>query len=202
VDSANPSKILVTLRNHHPQRITAFAISVGKHFGVTEEFIYSELEGSVGIAPQEVFEKAIPIPSSVEFAQSLNVELLAVVLEDGDGDGEAQIVEDIKAERQGEAIQIQRALKVLKSHLNSPKAKRAIDLPKLRDEIAEVLGNTSDDRQTELQLSLRLRERQQKGIQTAEEGITRNLVELQSSTSPYESLVRLQQRYERILARL
>src|ERR1044072_103157 len=88
VGSVEPSKILVTLKNHHAQRITAFAISVGKHFGVTEEFIYSEQEGSIGIAPQELFVKAIPIPFSVEGTRLPNVELLAVVLEDGSGDGE------------------------------------------------------------------------------------------------------------------
>jgi len=201
VGSLNSSKILVTLRNHHPQRITAFAISVGKHFGVTEEFIYSELEGSVGIAPQEEFEKTIPIPSSLEHAPLPNVELLAVVLEDGNGDGEAQIVQAIKAERQGEAIQLKRALKVLKLYLESSSARRAVDLAKLRGEMIDVLGDPPND-QTEPQVSLRLRTEQQKGLQTAQEGITRSLLEIQSSASPYESLLRLQQQYERVLARL
>jgi hypothetical protein len=109
------NELTVVGKNNYPQSITAFVLTVGNGFRITEDFSTADLSDEVGIQPQRTFTRKYPLP----FNQATGtVTLEAVVLDDKSGDGDAAVFEDIRATRLGQAVQIKRALKVFEKYSN------------------------------------------------------------------------------------
>ncbi len=89
--------------------MTAFVITIGNDFRITEDFITSEIPDKVGIKSQKIFEKTYPISATLRTAP---VTLQAVVFEDKTGDGDPIIFEDLRDTHLGQAVQLKRFLKV------------------------------------------------------------------------------------------
>jgi hypothetical protein len=103
-------QLRISLKNNHPETITAFAINFGD-VTIKEDFAYSEVH--FGIEPAETFTKSYPVSSPPVGSEFPTLYLLTVLLKDRTADGEAKLAQEIKDERLGEKIQILRALRIL-----------------------------------------------------------------------------------------
>ncbi len=119
--------------------MTAFVITVGDNFRITEDFITSEIPDKVGIKSQKTFEKTYPISAALRTAP---VTLQAVVFEDETGDGDPIIFEDVRDNRLGQAVQLKRFLKVSDKHVNG-------SLPPNTDNLRRDLESALDGPETE-----------------------------------------------------
>ncbi len=99
-----------SLKNNHPQTITAFEINFGDT-SIREDFAYSEVH--FGIEPGDIFEKSYPISPPPIGSEFPTLYLLTVLLKSGVHDGNAKASQGIKDERLGEKIQFFRMLRVL-----------------------------------------------------------------------------------------
>lgn len=109
------NRLSLSLKNNSAQTVTAFVITVGSDFRITEDFITSEIPDNVGIKSQKTFEKTYPIPAALRTAP---VTLQAVAFEDKTGDGDLIIFEDVRDNHLGQAVQLKRFLKVFDKHVN------------------------------------------------------------------------------------
>jgi|KBSSwiStaDraftv2_1062776.scaffolds.fasta_scaffold51755_4 hypothetical protein len=123
------NQVRIRLKNNHNYTITAFAINFD---GTTikEEFAFSEVH--FGIEPGDTFDKTYPTSSK---AAPPKIVLLAVLLRNGDIDGNAKVAREIEDERLGEKIQILRTLKILEKEGQSHK-----DLKTTKSELIDALS--------------------------------------------------------------
>jgi hypothetical protein len=125
--------VTVTLKNNHKQTITAFSISFGNTYTITEDFAYSEVHK--GIAPGDIFEKRYQLSASDLGSELPTLYLLTVLLENGSEDGDSLAAQKIKDERIGEKIQILRTLRILEKQAKLPK-----DLKLLKGDVVAALN--------------------------------------------------------------
>lgn len=128
-------EVTFTLKNNHKQTITAFTISFGDTFSITEDFAYSEVHQ--GIAPGDTFEKRYQLSASDIGLELPTLYLQTVLLENGE-DGYPRAAQRIKDERIGEKIQFLRTLRILEKQTKLPK-----DLRVLKGDVVAAL-NTED----------------------------------------------------------
>lgn len=126
-------QVTVTLKNNHKQTITAFSISFGNTYTITEDFAYSEVHK--GIAPGDIFEKRYQLSASDLGSELPTLYLLTVLLENGSEDGDSLAAQKIKDERIGEKIQILRTLRILEKQAKLPK-----DLKLLKGDVVAALN--------------------------------------------------------------
>ncbi len=126
-------QVTVTLKNNHKQTITAFSISFGNTYKITEDFAYSEIHQ--GIAPGDIFEKRYQLFASDIGAEDSTLYLLTVLLDNGSEDGDSLAAQKIKDERIGEKIQILRTLRILDKQEKLPK-----DLKLLKGDVVAALN--------------------------------------------------------------
>ena len=87
------NRLSLSLKNNSVHTVTAFVITIGSDFRITDDFITSEVPHKIGIKSQKIFEKTYPIPAALRTAA---VVLQAVVFEDKTGEGDPIIFEDIR----------------------------------------------------------------------------------------------------------
>jgi hypothetical protein len=126
-------QVKFTLENNHEHTITAFSITFGSTFKITEDFAYSEVHK--GIAPGDIFEKSYQLSPSDVRPELPTLSLLTVLLENGSDDGDSVEAQKIKDERLGEKIQIFRTLRILERQAKLPK-----DLKVLTDDVVASLN--------------------------------------------------------------
>ncbi|HYJ88544.1 MAG TPA: hypothetical protein VEW46_20930 [Pyrinomonadaceae bacterium] len=203
-----PQEVKLTLKNNYPKTVTAFQISIGDNFTITEELIFAELS-DIGIRPQEMVVKTYPLPLSLLQNPSVNVIIKAIVLDDGTGDGDVLAFEDIKAARVGEEIQIRRTLKKLHEFINSGES----NVTRLRNEVSASL-NASDSHTLKEVLEIepagvinrhsnsRLSDNLKRGLENGRQNALRKISEIENLGHPAEEFVKLKNTYKRILTRL
>lgn len=104
----------LALINRYHKNIKAYTVAIG-NVKMEEDFIYSDRV----IAPQEVFILELPRSRSSRPADSLRISVLAVVFEDGTGDGLMANVVAIKDRRLGERLQFKRTVQILQALIDS-----------------------------------------------------------------------------------
>ncbi len=127
------NQVNLTLKNNHEQTITAFSISFGNTFKITEDFAYSDIHH--GITPGDTFEKRYRLAASDIVSGPPTLHLLTVLLEDGSEDGDSLAARRIKDERVGEKIQFLRALRILERQERLP-----TDVKLLKAEVVAALN--------------------------------------------------------------
>ena len=197
--------LTLSVKNNYAQSITAFVLTVGNGFRITEDFATAESTDGVGIQPQQTFARKYPLPSN---QATETVTLQAVVLDDKSGDGDAAIFEDIRDTRLGQAVQIKRALKVFEKYSSTRS-----DLENLKSEVRAELERPELDtleairefhpvgtinRKSQQALSDCVKE----GLAAGQEDILRKIDE--AKVSPYEenSLQKIKGYYAALLKRL
>jgi hypothetical protein len=198
----------LALKNNYDRRITAFVITVGSSFRITEDFATSEVSDDVGIPSQETFERTYPLSSSV--GPSLNITLQSVVFDDKSGDGDPVIFEDIRDTRLGQAVQINRALKLIEKHLNSHDSNNT---SKLKNDIEAALNGSEAEtlillrdlhplgtinRKGEDSLSDFVKE----GLEAAKTDVLRRMNEVDQSADSKGTLLKVTAYYKKLLERL
>ena len=197
-------QVRVTLKNNHKRTITAFAISFGDTYRITEDFAYSDVH--LGIAPGEVFARSYNLPP-LPTGAAPTLYLLTVLLENGGHDGDALAAQKIKDERLGQKIQVLRSLKILERH--QPK-----DIRLIKDEVSAALNTTESETLitlNELQpagglsnASSKLSDDVRQGLQIGREKMLKRVEILQQvpSESLDEAFSELKQRSNNLLAKL
>lgn len=200
-------ELTLTLKNRDVRRITAFSVSIGPEFSITKEWIFSEVGDDVGIKPQEVYSETYPLPRWPQ-ETSYDVIVKAVVFDDGTGDGDILVYEDIKERRLGQAIQMRRALKMLGKVPNSGIS----NLDQLKADLNLALDASDSDTVKDL-LELEptgvinrhssgpLSEILKIGLADGREMVLRRVSESDARNGLDNELLRIKQAYERVLRR-
>ncbi|HKO43704.1 MAG TPA: hypothetical protein VJU84_10450 [Pyrinomonadaceae bacterium] len=176
------------LKNNYTKTITAFEISIGPDFSVTEEFVFAEVSDA-GIKPQGIFSKSYPLPSTTQQMPTFDVTIKTIVLDDGSGDGDALAFEDIKAKRLGEEIQLRRAVEMLGRFFEKSES----DIEQLKADVTNALNRDSDK-----PLSGKIKQ----GLDRGRANVLRKMAEIEDQNSEVEKLKQVKGTYERILTRL
>jgi hypothetical protein len=213
-------QVQVRIKNNNDKAITAFVmssvISRNTVFKFEEEFAFSETDFM--ITPGEVYEKQINIPSSLYSQPNLFLNLLAVIFDDKSSEGDQTVVKEIVDKRLGEKIQLTRTLPFLEKMLALSDSDIQMSLMDLKSTLISTLDAPEKNlpAQSEEQ-NLQAKSQQAKreyseevetGLQTGQESVLRQfqkLEELQKTQRGNvlrEEILRIKQRYERILSRL
>jgi hypothetical protein len=167
----------IRLKNNHKDTITAFVIRISDTT-IREDFAYSEV-GS-GIEPGDTFQRSYPAPP-LTGSELPTVSLVTVLLNDGTGDGDSKVAQQIKDERLGEKIQAIRTLRALdkEGQLNK-------DLRMVKTDILAALDSGESETRIilkELQpasrLDVPLSDDFKSGLQWGREGMLRRLETLE-----------------------
>jgi hypothetical protein len=193
------------LKNSYHKTITAYEISIGQDFTITEEFVFAEVS-EPGIKPQAVFSRSYPLPSTIQNQPSFNLTIKAIVLDDGSGDGDEWALKDIKAKRLGEEIQLRRAVEMLGRFFERSQS----DIGQLKADVASALNSTDTDTVSRL-LQARasdgindktLPERIKRGLDKGRESVLRKMANIENQNGDIDKLMQVKETYERILTRL
>jgi len=199
------NELKLSLKNNYAQRITAYALTIGDGFRITEDLVFAEPPVELGIRPQRTFERSFTL-SADELTET--VVLQAVVLEDKTGDGDPVICEDIQDNRLGQAVQIRRALRVLEKYADDTP-----DVEKANTEMVAALNRPEPETLAAIKdiraISTRNRNGQEALSDNVKEGLIagRNTVLTklnEAKASPYKKdyLRRMRVYYETLLNRL
>lgn len=201
------NRLSLSLKNNSAHTVTAFVITVGSDFRITEDFITSEIPDEVGIKSQKTFEKTYPIPAALRTAP---VTIQAVVFEDKTGDGDPSIFQDVRDNHMGQAVQLKRFLKVFDKHVNG-------SLPPNTDNMRHDLEAALDGPETETLSIIRelhstgsvnrnsngaLSGFVKQGLEAAKIDILRRTSEFESSDDLTVKLQKLKAHYQDLLRRL
>jgi hypothetical protein len=210
--------IRLKLRNNYNKDITAIVISIG-HFSFKEEFIYSETDKVLVLG--EIYDRDIPLPSSLKGRQDQELVIRAIVFADKTSEGDQKVISEIEEERLGEKVQIQRILPKLKQALESPGvAQNNLMSGRFESEIASALDASESDTLIALnalspQIATikrwpngKISEHVNSGLKTGKEAGLHKLQRIknnqqnQSPTFFQEELTRLIEHYEKVSRRL
>lgn len=207
-------QVTLSLKNNYPHSITAFVLTFGKGYHITEDFIIAELSDDVGIQPYQIFERTYTLPSE-RTNESIRtspinpaITLQAVVLADKSGDGDVISFEDVRDTRLGQAVQIKRSLRVLEKYINNmldddeleTEMRAALDRPD-----HETLKAAKDIRPVgtiNRKSSDPLSDSVKEGLVTARTDVFRRLDEAKVSGRRKDFLFKTKVYYEKLLNRL
>ncbi len=201
------NRLTLSLKNNSAQTVTAFVITVGHDFRITEDFITSEVPDKVGIKSQKTFEKTYPISATLRTAP---VTLQAVVFEDKTGDGDPIIFENVRDTHLGQAVQLKRFLQVFNKHVNGSSPPNTDNL---RHELETVLDGPETETvniMRELHPTASINRNGngsvsgfvKQGLEAAKIDILRRTSEFQPTDDTTVKLQKLNAYYEELLRRL
>jgi hypothetical protein len=137
----NEGTVRISLKNGYRKAINGFTLSGGGTSGVQVDFT----ETDDVIAPGEIYEYRDSVKnlqsSSGSITNTLNLRVLAVVFEDGTGDGEKFAVDEIRDRRLGEKRQLSRLLPLINQALNSSDADMPAALKLLKAQVSSLPVN-------------------------------------------------------------
>jgi hypothetical protein len=210
----------LSFKNNYNKGITSYVLLIGESARVIQCLIYSESDWS--LPPGADHEYTVTMPGSLNGKQEYRLTIEAVVFDDKTGEGDAKIINKIMEDRLGKKVQTTRALSVLKGFLKSPDA--SLDSPlleRLYRETEAILRPSDDDilktlsRMKPAPISVRKEPGKEFpnwfkfGIQGGYDIILsdlRSLNELpeseKSGKALREKLVRIKNRYEKLVERL
>lgn len=183
---------VLSLRNTYDKSINGYTLGTGRGGKLTVELTTANRV----IAPGGV-EEARLSASNVRPTQGPNPQrriiVLAVVFEDGTGDGDPGVVEEIKGRRDGAKVQFKRVHSLVKALLDSPEANDPAALGKLKARI----NSLSEEREGGQHASAK------SGLYNAKQDALMLLQSLeQGGGSPQENLSKLKERIEKRISHL
>jgi hypothetical protein len=180
-------KVLLSLRNNHFQKIKAIAISSGE-ITLRRDFIYSDEGIDVG-ADYEI---------DIPYKDQTQINVLAVIFDNREGDGDANTIKEIKETRLGEKKQLKRIIPILQAIVNSYDAETSAGIDKAIAEISATTDLSEVDTSTEAK----------DGARGRKEAVIRKMKSLKdrlkqnNNTNSREELIKLKEYYEQLAARL
>ena len=185
--------IHVSLRNDYEKTIISYIVATSRHTTMQTDYGFSD--ESKGIAP-----RAIEDWRETTTLQMLSdgITILAVVFEDGTGDGEPQRVKEIKDQRYGYKVQISRILLLIENILKSPVADTPTAIDELESQITSL--STEPDDETLEHSKLGLHNQKESTLRDVEE--LRGIVQEPGKITVRDGLVRIKKRLEKRLSRL
>jgi hypothetical protein len=211
--------IKLSFKNNYNKGITSYVLLMGENAEIRAEFYSSGTDWL--IAPGAGYEYTITMPGPYGLQED-SLTIAAVVFDDRTGEGDAKIINEIMQNRLGKKAQITRALSVLKGFLESPDP--GLDsslLERLYRETEAILRSSDDDilktlsRMKPTSMSIRIEPGEEltnqlrSGIQRGYEIILSDLRSLEelpesekSGKALREKLIRIKDRYEKLLERL
>ena len=207
-------QITLSLKNNYPHSITAFVLTFGKGFQITEDFIIAELPDEVGIQPHQIFERTYTLPldqpnESIRTSPTNPaITLQAVVLADKSGDGDVNSFEDVRDTRLGQAVQVKRSLRVLEKYINN-----MLDAENLETEMRAELDRPDHETLKAIKeirpvgtinrkISDPLSDSVKEGLAAARTDVLRRLGEAKVSNRRKDVLLETKVYYEKLLNRL
>jgi hypothetical protein len=202
-------RLVFSFKNNYERRITAFTLTVGQHYRISEDFVSNEVTDEFGIKPQDTVERSFPIPSTLWDDPIVNATLQAVIFDDKTGDGDPVVFEDMRDNRLGQAVQIKRSLKILEKYIQNG----ALNITKLSDELEVALSASDADTLNQLRELHPLgtinrkgkdpvSDRVKDGLHDAKADAQRRIDDAMRSVSPRDSLLDMKAHYEKLLKRL
>jgi hypothetical protein len=199
------SELTLSIKNTYAKKITAFVLTAGNDFRITEDFITAEAPNEVGIQPQQTFTRTYPLPSD---QSNPTVILQAVVLDDKTGDGDSVIFEDVRDTRLGHAVQVKRALKILERYAHETpnvdnlqtEMTTALNRPQLETlaAVKTIRPEGTINRKSPEALSGFVEE----GLAAGRADVLRKLDEAKASRDKHDYLLKMKLYYETLLDRL
>lgn len=183
---------VLSLRNTYGKSINGYVLSTGPGSKLTVELT----TGGFVIAPGSVKEVRVPV-TNLKASPGPNAQrqitLLAVLLEDGTGDGDPQEIAGVKGLRDGAKMQLQRVLVLIEDFLASAEADDPAALNKLREQITAL----SEEPDKGMHLNART------GLRAAKQDALRALQSLEQHNTPLqERLSQLKVSTEKRISRL
>ena len=204
------NQLRLSLRNIDHRSVTAFVITIGKTYRITEEFVTSGLTDDIGVKSQQTFERTYPIASSER--NSNDITLQTIVFDDKTGEGNPVIFEEIRATRLAHALQIKRSMKLLQRTLDFL-SDQDVDVAQLKNDIETELNRPETETLTELRKLWPLdtinrnNERSlsdfvQQGLAAGKTDVLRRVSELDQCANRKDKLLSITTYYQKLLARL
>lgn len=196
----NAGELYIALRNDYSKNVMAYAISIGD-FRFTEDFAFSGL-AEAGILPNTTYELRIPTSDSTK-----PINIAAVILDGGTGDGNSAVLQDIKDQRLGERIQIERTLKLLDNYLKLPSSKINSGVGELKSQIVSELDAPEADSLTalrELQPARQwssLSEESKNALGNGKQYVLGDFRTVEAAQNTREEILKIKEHYERVLRR-
>jgi hypothetical protein len=107
--------IRLTLQNDYDKKITAYEISIGSTTSLVDTILSTHEDG---IMPGFTRQQLLPINIDPDL-ESKGIIILAVVFEDGSGDGHPDFIKEINDYRRGETMQMERVSRLLGKSLSA-----------------------------------------------------------------------------------
>ncbi|HMF56605.1 MAG TPA: hypothetical protein VK619_09695 [Pyrinomonadaceae bacterium] len=195
----NGDSIRLVLKNNYSKAITAFRVSGNSESqGVDVDFTS---EGTF-IAPGETYNYREAIGNLFPYlgtsSGQLNIKILAVVFDDGSGDGDATVVKHIKSRRRGVKIQLARILPLLQQIIDSPDSNTQAALERLKMQILALPTHPQNGESPDIMGGLIHGKNYILGEIQRLEGIERET----GNINFRNELIKIKERYEREAARL
>jgi hypothetical protein len=183
---------IILLKNNYTKNINGYVIGTGAGGKVTVDLTI----GNRAITPGDVAEERIPISNLRASSEGGDphpaITILAVLFEDGTGEGVAPAIAEIKEKRAGTKIQLKRILPLIQNLLSSSSSK-LITLGQLKEQIASLPDGAEDATSSHAK----------KGFRSAKEDALMNLQNLeQSDMGLQEGLARIKATIEKRINRL
>lgn len=197
---------LLTLKNGYRKDITGYTVTQGMdtpssaEVSIEEDFIY----GDKVIAPGETYVVRIPIseqspaPGSVP-QQEQDINVAAVLFDDGTGDGDAKVIKKTKDRRRGERIQLERILPLFQAVLDAPDADLPAALDRLESRIALLPEVTGKEFSSSVKSGL---QGGKEMLLQAAQTLRQNRQRLNNVAALREDLIRVKSHYERVKDKL
>jgi hypothetical protein len=184
---------VISLKNNYTKNINGYVIGIGAGGKLTVDLTI----GNRAITPGEVAEERIPISnlrmSSEGGEPHPSITILAVLFEDGTGEGAAPAIAEIKEKRAGTKIQLKRILPLIQNLLSPAGSSKLITLDRLKEQIASLPEGGEDATSSHAK----------KGFRSAKEDALMNLQNLeQSDMGLQEGLARIKATIEKRINRL
>lgn len=196
---------LLTLKNGYSKNINGYTVTQGldtstsARVSIEEDFIF----GDKLIAPGETYVVRIPISehapaSGSVYQQEQDINVAAVIFDDGTGDGDSNVIKRTKERRRGERIQLEHILPLFQAVLDSQDA----DLPAAVDNLESRIASLPKIAENELSPSVK------SGLQGVKEMLLQAAQTLKRNSQRLshlnlrEELTKVTSHYEKVKAKL
>lgn len=209
-----------SVQNNSDKAITAFVLTIpldpATVFTYTQEFAFSE--NDTVIPPGQSYDAVIGVPGVLNGRPEITVDVSGVIYEDNSAEGNPDIIRDVKDDRLGEKIQLTSTIPFLERMLALPDRELQAALKDFKGAVTDALNISEKNlsaqpEEQSLQshgqpAERRHLERVKAGLKTGQESVLRHFQELERLQEAARSnalrgeILRLKQRYERIISKL
>jgi hypothetical protein len=196
----NGGELYIAFRNDYTKNVMAYAISIGNE-RFTEDFAISGF-AEAGILPNTTYELRIPVSDATK-----PINIAAVILYGGTGDGSAAVLQEMKDHRLAERIQIERTLKLFGDYLELPSSQINAGVGVLKSQLLSELDAPEADSlaaMKELQPSRQwnsLSEETRSALGDGKQDVLREFKTVEAAQNTRRAVLKLKEHYERVLRR-